>query len=226
MCLTAFPPSCKVRTGAAIISAPFPFHGPTEEVNVTLIGKCAVAAVLFNALCGCAALHRTRPILPEGDAGAYVDSQMAPTIASIDKSLQTLVVLERGDEAPRKPGAIADTVAGGNPPLSPTEVVPNDGGAAKARAQYNLRQLETRVSIQWSGNAQGLLEKIAAAIGFRALPDEAAPPGTAKPLHVAIKADDISVRELLELVAHQIDGKADIHVDASARTLGLVRRGY
>lgn len=88
-----------------------------------ILQSTATGAVLVISLlsAGCGGTHATRAVAVD-DTQLYVDGTMSPTIASIDKSLQTLVILARGDEGPRKSGPIGDTVAGGTARLAPHNV--------------------------------------------------------------------------------------------------------
>lgn len=106
--------------------------------NYRVLSSCALLAVLTLSGCATTSQRTLKPppgavvVAPTIDpAGNYIDQSMAPTIASIDRSLKTLVLLERGDEGPRRAGPVADTVAGAadvapRRPLSPYSGQPDN----------------------------------------------------------------------------------------------------
>lgn len=183
------------------------------------IVKSAAGILAAAALSACSSFH-TKPVI-EDDTAAYVDEKVEATVRSIDKSLQTLVVLERGDEAPRRPGALGDTVAGGTPAKPPIAVRPSDGGATRARMDYNRGALATRVRLQWDGPAVELISQLGRSINY-GVQTQGSNLGA---LSVSIRVEDATVEEVLRQVARQIEGKADIQVETVSRTLHVVRRG-
>lgn len=141
----------------------------------------------------------------------YVDAKMHETLSSIDRQLTTLVKVSRGGEADRKEGPIGPTVAGAagpNRPATRPDSLPIDPSV-----------LDKKVQIQWNGSAEALLRNLSEQIGFRYVNR-----GGASDKRVRIESKDLPVREVLNLVAAQIDGQADIHVSLSDRSLGLARR--
>lgn len=141
----------------------------------------------------------------------YVDARMHETLASIDRSLTTLVAISRGGELARKSGPIAATVAGAAGPARPAarpDALPVDPSV-----------LERKVQIQWNGSADALLRSIAGQIGY-SFSNNGRPLDT----RVRIESKDLPLREVLNLVASQIDGQADIRVSLPDRSLALVRR--
>jgi len=141
----------------------------------------------------------------------YVDAKMHETLSSIDRSLTTLVTISRGGEGARKSGPIAATVAGAagpNRPASRPDSLPVDPTV-----------LERKVDIQWNGSADTLLRNIAGQIGYSFS-------NQGRPLdkRIRIESKDLPLREILNMVAAQVDGQADIHVSLPNRSLALVRR--
>lgn len=187
-------------------------------------------ASIFVLLAGCAT---TRPAPPVGPSASeqYVDGAMEPVIRSIDASLKTIVVLSRGDEAPRKPGAIGDTVAGGQPPRDSLAMqvpvpaarvsVPTapDGGAAAARLNAGRSALATRMRLEWSGPIRGFLDEVGKAIGYTT-----EIPASLGKLNVSLKFADISAQDLLVHAADQVTTKADLRIDTETRTIRLTPR--
>lgn len=187
------------------------------------VWNVAVAGLALAVLGGCAS-HAKRPLVDE--TAFFVDQAVDPTIQSIDRSLQTLVVLSRGDEAPRRPGAIADTVAGAagpnRPALKPSDMPAKPGAPAPVKAAPpvapGVAALETRVRLEWHGSAWALLEQLGSAAHYQV---EGKNPAVAA-LTVNVKAEDTSVKDVLANIARQLDGKADVHVDANRRVLRLI----
>ena len=141
----------------------------------------------------------------------YVDAKMHETLSSIDRSLTTLVTISRGGEAARKSGPIASTVAGA--------AGPDRASTRPDSLPVDPTVLERKVQIQWNGSADTLLRNIAGQIGYSFS-------NGGRPLdkRIRIESKDLPLREVLNLVASQVDGQADIHVSLPNRSLSLVRR--
>ena len=314
-----------MRTAGGSVAA-FPFFHAIEDlpcVNAILRSITVATLLAMTVLStGCSIGHATKPVAID-DTQAYVDGTISPVTASIDQSLQTLVILERGDEGPRKNGAIGDTIAGGSAPRAPRTVAvvpsktdeawprpsvkpvpvrepvrgkelarlehgadsascasdsagsgsgdrknacspssqasisdvkrasedapppglrhgrdfgrdeslptdpsrrpaepasPQDGGASASREASAARAaLNTRVRLHWEGSPASLLSQVAHAIGFNVQTE-----GRLEEMKVSVHEDDATVETVLRAAARQIDGKADIQVDTSTRTIWLV----
>lgn len=152
-------------------------------------------------------------VVQQQQTQAYVDAKMHETLSSIDRSLSTLVSVTRGGEPARIAGPIADTVAGAageqrpamRPDALPSKVV-------------NQAVLDSKVTIQWDGSAHLLLADISKQIDFRF--DGGSHPVSKR---IKIESNGLPLREVLSLIASQIEGQADIHVSMQDRSIRLVR---
>ena len=156
-----------------------------------------------------------------GQTQEFVDARMHETLSSINRSLDVLVQLNRGGEPARAAGPIGATVAGAAGAPRATVVPPASAppAALTAPRSGSAADLDKKIDIQWNGSAEGLLRSIAGQVGYDF-------PALNKPfsVHVRMKGDRISVRQALELIAGQLDGKADIHVAPNTKTIRLVVR--
>lgn len=140
----------------------------------------------------------------------YVDAKMHETLSSIDKSLSTLVSLSRGGEPSRKSGPIGATVAGAygvnKSPVKP-DVLPVD-----------TKVLDKKVQIQWNGSADELLKTLAQQIGYRY-------DNNGKPLNkrILVESDSLPLKNVLDIIASQINGEANIKISLTSQTLSLIR---
>ena len=116
-----------------------------------------VAMVLTSAL-ALSACTTTKPVT-KNPAQSFVDTQMSGTLTSIDQSLRTLLILERGGEAARKEGPIGTTVAGAKGPDRAAINVPKPVVADSS-------VLDKRARIQWTGSASQLLAQLSSGIGY------------------------------------------------------------
>lgn len=173
-----------------------------------------VAAVLVSAVAtGCAttsssSAHRNTGAHVGAGAQQFVDDQMSQALSSIDQSLKTLVVLERGGEAPRKAGPIGTTVAGAAGASRPVVQPPPPPA--------DVSVLEKRARIQWNGSASELLSTLAKGIGYTYREV-----GASRPLTVRLPDQELTIKELLSSTAAQIDGKAGIRLNTNSRQLEL-----
>ena len=177
----------------------------------------AAATLAVFSMAGCATTsgasshHKSSQPVGTG-AQSFVDDQMSQTLSSIDHSLKTLLILDRGGEAPRKPGPIGTTVAGAatndRPALQPpvSRVVSSE-----------LSVLDKHARIQWYGPASQLLATLAKNIGYRY--EEV---GSGSIASVRIPDQETTVRELLSKTASQIEGQADIRVDTINKRVQLI----
>jgi hypothetical protein len=183
-----------------------------------------VTCVLAISLAGCASsAATTRHVAPPSDAQSFVDGQMDQTLVSIDRSLKTLLVIERGGEPQRRPAPISDTVAGADaygysmprPPIN----VPRQPEGARAMAAGRTA-LNSRTRIDWKGDPRELLRSLSSGIGYSY--------GEVGPAHslpsLEIHRSDASSTDVLADVAHAIDGHADIRVITAARRIELSYR--
>lgn len=173
------------------------------------------------ALSGCASMGNTTTFTPEQQAAARVDQEMQQTASSIDQSLRSLVVLERGDAGPRKADPIGSTVAGAaGPDRAPIQVprAPTGNGAAsRALLTASAGQLDQHVRIHWKDGAIDLLKKLADAAGY-----DFQVVGDGKDPRVNLRADDESIKDVLGQVADQVDAQADVRVSTASKRIQLV----
>lgn len=154
----------------------------------------------------------------------FVTQEMGNTIQSIERSLQVLVQLERGDEGPRRSNALGMTVAGAqtanqSPVAMPsTAMGPTPMGQARTQEtrQATREDLATRVRLTWTGGADELLRELSRRVGFSF---NTTGSGTAPVVHIDRK--DATVEQILRDVAAQVDSRADIRVDTATRRVTL-----
>jgi hypothetical protein len=196
--------------------------------------------VVLLSLVGCASAPRyhgpSEEELAEISANRYVDERMAETVASIDRSLQTLVILERGAEAPRLPTPLGDTVAGeagpkpripapGDPartnPAHTKDVLAQSGSDPSAPSQSNpaplATELDVRLEISWNGPWEGLVQEVARALRFRYVEKNKGTLGSG-----TWSTTGASARQVLESVANRVKGKAEIRVILRDKTIEVV----
>lgn len=198
----------------------------------------AIAVLVMVSGCSTTGTRRAPPPVEHTsvDAQQFVDDQMGQTLVSIDKSLRTLLMVSRGGEPARIPSPISDTVAGADvhgappprPPLKPVVAtrhatgcaVPNTPGCAPAPVSASATELASRSRVDWAGDPRDLLREVSRGIGYtysetgarQALP------------RVTLKRNDASVTDVLSDLARAVQGKADIRVSTTARTIELVYR--
>jgi len=149
---------------------------------------------------------------------------MGNTISSIEKSLQVLVDLERGDEGPRKNTALGMTVAGAAGPNASAVQMPNKAGAdtrigqaeVVAQKAQTQRDLSTRVRLTWTGSADELLRELSRRVGF-----SFSESGSGQAPVVHINEKDATVEQILRSVSAQVDAAADVKVDTTKRQVIL-----
>lgn len=202
-----------------------------RPVSRSGLALAVALATLTLSACATTASQRTRDQAASAAArDAFVQEQVGKTLASIDGSLQVLVELERGDEGPRRSTALGTTVAGAagqnRPPVQMAEVAgpkTATGQAREAAAAAALRakaqqDLATRVRLEWTGQADGLLRELSSRVGFNFAirgPNRAAPV-------VQVKHANATVEQVLRDIAHQVDAVADVRVDPAKREVALV----
>jgi hypothetical protein len=177
----------------------------------------AAATLAVFSMAGCATTssvssHRNSSPAVGVGAQSFVDDQMSQTLSSIDHSLKTLLILDRGGEAPRKAGPIGTTVAGAAASERPA-VQPPVSRVVSADPSV----LDKRARIQWYGPASQLLSTLAKNIGYRY--EEV---GAGAVASVRIPDQETTVRELLSKTASQIEGQADIRVDTINKRVQLI----
>lgn len=171
----------------------------------------AVASVVL--LMGCTTTKKPVPTAYAADS--FVQQEMKASVQSIEQDLRVLVDLSKGDVAPRHPSAIGSTVAGAVAARpAPLEPAPISSAQDRAMAE---KALDTRIRIQWTGPADGLLGDLAKTVGFQ-LHDRVKGNGPV----VSIRAENITIRDVLarvseQLPRHQIETKSEdrsIHFSA------------
>lgn len=184
----------------------------------------ALSAVAFVLLSGCASSSYTRAPAPSPAASGFVSQEMGNTMRSIEQSLQVLVDLERGDEGPRKSTALGMTVAGAagpntSPVQMPNTAVPQSelGQARIAEHRQMSRQdLNTRVRLVWTGDADALLRELSRKVGFAYSTS-----GVGQLPVVHLNHKEATVEQVLKDVAQQVDDVADVKVDTTKRRVIL-----
>lgn len=187
--------------------------------------------IVVLSLVGCAsAPRREGPSEEELEARAaaqYVDHKMAETLTSIDRSLQTLIILERGAEAPRAKGPIGETVAGaaGSRPPTPKPAPENIGrpatppatGSGASGHPIDASALDVRLEISWTGSWEGLLQETAKALGFRYVEKNKGTLGNG-----TWSTPGATARTVLEAVASKVKNRAEIRVILREKTIEVV----
>ena len=102
---------------------------------------------------------------------------------------------------------------------SPFTVPDVPGGNTNASRQLIAENLDKKVRINWNGNPSDLLRTLANKIGFSYYTV-----GSVQPLKVRVVANNESIKTVLGRVAESIDGKADVKVDISKKTIQLIYR--
>ena len=185
----------------------------------------AISTVAIALLSGCASTSYTRAPAPAPNAASgFVSQEMGGTIRSIEQSLQVLVDLERGDEGPRKPTALGTTVAGAAGPNAAPVRMPNAAvpqselGQARIaeHRQLSRQDLNTRIRLVWTGDAEGLLRELSRKVGF-----SFSTSGTGQAPVVHLNHKEATVEQVLRDIAQQIDAVADVKVDTANRRVVL-----
>ncbi len=186
----------------------------------------AFSLLAIGLLSGCATTgsNHSRYSNSTPEASSFVSQEMGNTIQSIERSLQVLVQLERGDEGLRKTNALGMTVAGAQTADRAPIAMPNTALAATPMGQARIQEtreatredLATRVRLTWTGGADELLRELSRRVGFSFTTSGS---GTAPVIHIDHK--DATVEQVLRDVASQVDAKADIRVDTATRRVTL-----
>jgi len=191
--------------------------------NITTHFGIGLLAVSMLTLSGCAV--NKKPNQNEAlETQKFVDQQMLETVKSASNALNALVRIERGDAAPRNETNPLGTTVAGRPSgmglTKPAFTVPDaPGGNTNASRQLIAQNLDKKVKINWNGNASDLLRTLANKIGF-----DYYTVGTYQPIKVRVSANNESVKTVLGRVAEAVDGKADVKVDISKKTIQLIYR--
>lgn len=172
-------------------------------------------------LSGCSTYKR--PAVNDPSAETLVNQKMIELSSSIQNSLNALVKIERGD-APLKNLAnpIGTTIAGRpeSKPLAPIRVDSKYAdGQSKASVSVVEQRLDTKVNIVWNNDAAKLIQNLSNQIGFSF--EES---GVKVPLKVSVNARNDSVKNILGVVAGQVEGRADIKVNLPSKTIKLIYR--
>lgn len=195
-----------------------------KKSSPNLAGIASILAVGLLAGCASSGTSHSRSYPQVDPASAFVGQQMGETIQSIERSLQVLVELERGDEGPRKDNALGMTVAGASGPNKAPVQVSSEAMAAsplgQARIEQNrartLADLNRRIRLQWTGPADDLLRELSSRVGFSFTTS-----GVGSAPVIRVDRDDATVEQVLRDIAAQVDKKADIRVDTATRRVTL-----
>ena len=165
------------------------------------------------------AKNNNESVLQQQQTQAFVDAKMNKTLSSIDQSLATLVTIERGGEGARKGQPIGATVAG---EASPNRQAMQPDILTNAQLPKHLRAadpsvLDRKVQLHWNGSADSLLNDMAKQLGF-----SFSNGGRALTKRVYVEGDNLSVRDVLSLVANQIKKQADIHISLENKSIFVV----
>lgn len=193
-----------------------------KKVSSPRIALATLAAVI--ALSGCATNSSYSRVSPAPAQSGFVSQEMGNTISSIEKSLQVLVDLERGDEGPRKGSALGMTVAGAAGANAAGVHMPNQAGAETRVGQAEIasqkaqtqRDLSTRVRLTWTGPADELLGELSRRVGF-----SFSESGAGKAPVVHINEKDATIEQVLRKISTQVDATADVKVDTTKRKVIL-----
>lgn len=179
----------------------------------------AITSALF--LSGCAS-HKT-PKVNEPSTEEIVNQKMIELGTSIQKSLNTLVKIERGDApAKNQTNPIGTTIAGRpeSKILAPIKVDDKYAdGQSKSSVAVLEQRLDTKVNITWNSEPAQLVKTLSHKIGFGF--EES---GVKVPLMVSVQAKNDTVKEVLSRVAQQVEGKADIKVNLPTKTIKFIYR--
>lgn len=195
---------------------------PVKKMTYPRFALASLAVAL--ALTGCATNSSySRVSAPPAQTG-FVSQEMGNTISSIEKSLQVLVDLERGDEGPRKGSALGMTVAGAAGANASAVSMPGRAGAetrigqaeVSAQKAQTQRDLSTRVRLTWTGPADELLGELSRRVGFTFSES-----GSGKAPVVHINEKDATVEQILRAISVQVDAAADVKVDTTQRKVIL-----
>lgn len=181
------------------------------NLAVTLIASVLLAPTVSAKGAG----DKTSPQSGQAQTQEYVDARMHETLASIDKSLDKLLIISRGGEPARKPGIIGPTVAGQFGPAR-TPITPG----IPPTPPMDPSVLQRRVQIQWNGSPEELLRTLSNQLGFSF---------STKGIHnrqpnIRLEGQDLTVEQTLNLVASQLRGQSDIVVSLPNRKIELVGR--
>ena len=189
-----------------------------EKVNKITLGICTGLMLVLAS--GCASQARQPTSIHE--TTAFVDGKMYESIHSIDKSLDTLVLLTRGGEPARKDKPIGDTVAGAagdERPVHEPAVTAQEKKKILMAEKYESSILDREVEVQWNGSAEELLESMAHQLGFSFSAGKSPVNKT-----VSLSGEEMTVKEVLVSVSKQLEGHADILISLPNKSLALIKR--
>lgn len=194
----------------------------TSQRNVMMM-------VVATALAGCASAPKTAPP-PSRDA--FIQAEMNQTIASVERSLNVLVMLERGDEGPRRTTPLGDTVAGAAGPNRTPVSMPSEAGRdtaeGRARIAKNRAALDTKVRLVWNGEAEELLRSLSSKVGYSFCVKDGPSAGCAlgardgRSSVVHIDHASATVEQVLRDIANQVNDRADVKVSTNNRRIELI----
>ncbi len=184
----------------------------------------ASLAVALLTLTGCASNPSYSRVSSPAPQNGFVSQEMGNTISSIEKSLQVLVELDRGDEGPRKSNALGMTIAGASGPNAAPVQMPTKAGSdtnigkaeISAQKAQTQRDLSTRIRLTWTGPADDLLGELSRRVGFSF---SSSGSGQAPVVHINEK--DTTVEQVLRSISTQVDAVADVKVDTTQRKVIL-----
>lgn len=191
--------------------------------NTVRKGKIlSVAALAGVMLTGCSAYQKPSPDDQQSTA-TLVDQKMIQLSTSVQNSLNALVEIERGDAPARNlTNPIGTSIAGRaqSAPLAPIRVdTKYADGQSKESVAVVEQRLDTKINIVWNNDADRLLSILANKIGF-----SFEKVGYGIPQKVSVRARDQSVKNILGVVAGQVQGRADIKVDLPNKKIELIYR--
>lgn len=189
-----------------------------NTIKKTIFLSVISAALLLS---GCSSYRK--PAVNDPSTETLVNQKMIELSSSIQNSLNALVKIERGD-APLKnlTNPIGTTIAGRpeSKPLTPIKVDSKYAdGQSKSSVAVVEQRLDTKVNIVWNNDASKLLQNLSNQIGFSF--EET---GSKTLLKVSVNAKNDSVKNILGVVAGQIEGRADIKVNLPSKTIKLIYR--
>lgn len=189
-----------------------------NTIKKTIFLSVISAALLLS---GCSSYRK--PAVNDPSTETLVNQKMIELSSSIQNSLNALVKIERGD-APLKnlTNPIGITIAGRpeSKPLTPIKVDSKYAdGQSKSSVAVVEQRLDTKVNIVWNNDASKLLQNLSNQVGFSF--EETGPKTLLK---VSVNAKNDSVKNILGVVAGQIEGRADIKVNLPSKTIKLIYR--
>ena len=188
----------------------------------------AVAVAVLIGLSGCATVKKVLPsrksapppIVQGSLPRDYVQSEMGRTLQSIDKSLQTLIRVERGGEAPRPATPIGSTVAGADR-FGALQARPPVAVPVKSETARPAGGLDAVVAVEWDGSGEDFFYEFAKKLNYSVV---YVGKSVALP-RVRIEPMSAPATVILQRAADQVDSKVDVRINTDLARIELVPKG-